>query len=99
MNCSADCFSVDEYTLQESYVCQKKCIKSLDLMDSKTQVAFGKFDSILNGCLHSCSKQKRKSSILSNEASICYKECLSMGRKSLTNMETYLISVYSQFMS
>jgi hypothetical protein len=99
MICSADCFSVMEFSLKESYDCQKNCAKGLEIIDSKTQIAFGKFDSVLNGCLHSCSKQKRKSPLLSSDSVVCYRECLSLARNTLKGLENHLLSTYSQFIN
>ena len=95
MICSSDCFSIPEFSLKECYNCQNNCMDKIKILDSKTQVAFGKFDSVLNGCLHSCSKQKRKSMILSNEAVICYKDCLTLARDTLINLENHVTSAYS----
>ena len=99
MICSSDCFSSEFFTLKESYNCQKKCLKILEITDSKSQVAFGKFDTVLNGCLHSCSKQRRKSPLLSSDAVICYRECLNIGTQTLKDLEEHLVSIYSMFSS
>ena len=74
-------------------------MKNLEITDSKAQIAFGKFDATLNGCLHSCSKQKRKSSLLSSDAVICYKECLKLGHNTLQDLDNHLLSIYSQFIN
>lgn len=72
-------------------------MKSLEVTDEKAQIAFGRFDSVLNGCLHSCSKQKRKSPLLSADAVICYKDCLKIGGNTLQSLDKHLTAVYTQF--
>ena len=81
----------------ESHNCQEGCERNLKFVDFRTQVAFGRFDSMLNGCLHSCTKQRRKSSVLSGDVANCYSECLNSGEQMIRNLDTHLSSVYSKF--
>jgi len=42
--CSSDCFSVEEFSVQESSDCQKDCFKSLNWVKSRQEIAFAQFD-------------------------------------------------------
>ena len=49
----------------------------------------------LNNCLHSCTKQKRKSAHLSGETVNCYNDCLHHSEALLNEVEETLVHNYS----
>ncbi|CAG9326520.1 unnamed protein product [Blepharisma stoltei] len=95
--CSRDCFSVENYELRESFACKNKCISVLESLKKDQEASFAQFDTALNLCFHSCTKQKRRTPYLSNEAVLCYRDCMERGKQSLIKMEAHFASLYSQY--
>ena len=97
LECASECFEVKEHEVLEAQSCQDKCEKSIKFVDFKTQVAFARFDSLLNGCLHSCTKQRRKSAELSGDVANCYNDCFNSGKLMLEDLDIHLGALYSRF--
>ena len=97
LECASECFEAKELEVLEAQTCQDKCEKNIKFVDFKTQVAFARFDSVLNGCLHSCTKQRRKSAGLSGDVANCYNDCFNSGKIMLEDLDTHLGALYSRF--
>lgn len=100
LQCSAECFSVEEFTVKEAYDCQGKCEQPLERLKTQQERLFALWDvrakqMSLNNCLHSCTKQKRKSAHLSGETVNCYNDCLRHSEALLNEVEETLVHNYS----
>lgn len=99
MICSSDCFKAEELNLEESYNCSKNCVRSLDYVDQQSQILFARFDASLNSCLHSCTKQRRKSDMISADSMGCYTECFNNSKIYLQDLDSALKRLQIQFSS
>ncbi|OMJ92058.1 hypothetical protein SteCoe_5263 [Stentor coeruleus] len=95
--CSSDCFRAEEFNLEESYNCSKNCVRSLDYVDQQTQILFGRFDAAFNSCLHSCTKQRRKSDVISADSLGCYTDCFDNAKVYLQDLDDALKRLKIQF--
>mmetsp|Transcript_18723 Transcript_18723/g.33924 ORF Transcript_18723/g.33924 Transcript_18723/m.33924 type:complete len:89 (-) Transcript_18723:858-1124(-) len=85
------------YSLEECYSCHNKCKEPLKSTSEFQQVLLGQFDAVLNQCLHSCTKQKRKSVYLNPEAAACYTECLAVSEGQIEELKAKILASYDKF--
>jgi hypothetical protein len=95
--CSSQCFEAKEFELVEAQACQERCEDGIRFVDMKTQVAFARFDRVVNGCFHSCTKQRRKSAGLSGDVVNCYNDCFNSAEGVLGDLDLHLNSLYSKY--